>query len=148
MEVSAVNVSRSELHALRSERRTYAQAVLEIREATGLHDVPLAQLAGAIEDIISNLAVQNVILAEGQPEPGPTVDETSQAVAEAYDEWAPEDVVVPAPAHSCAGCLRLIEVDGRLTCNEPRSLPWHHATIIWPGPGCVWASDADKIYGR
>lgn len=142
-----MNVPRSELHALRSERRAYAQAILDIREATGLHHVPLDQLAGAIEDVISNLAVQNSILAEGQPEPGPTVDETAQAVAEAYDEWSPKDVVVPAPVTSCAGCLRLIEVDGRLSCNEPRSIPWHHATIIWPGPGCAWASDCDQVYG-
>lgn len=141
-----MNVSRSELHALRSERRAYAQAIKEIREATGLHGVPLDQLAGAVEDIISNLAVQNVLLSEGQPEPGPTVDETAQAVAEAYDEWAPEDTVVPAPAPSCRGCLRLVEIDWRLTCAEARS-PRHGATLTWPGPGCAWASDCDAVYG-
>lgn len=142
-----MNVPRSELHALRSERRAYAQAILGIREATGLHDVPLAQLAGAVEDIIGNLAVQNVLLSEGRPESGPTVDDLVDMVAEAYDEWSPEDTVVPRPVQSCAGCLRLIEVDGRLTCNEPRSLPWHHATIIWPGPGCVWGNAGDDVYG-
>lgn len=141
-----MNVSRSELHALRSERRAYAQAIKEIREATGLHTVPLAQLAGAVEDIISNLAVQNVLLSDGQSEPGPTVDETAQAVAEAYDGWSPEDTVVPTPALSCRGCLRLVEIDGRLTCSEARS-PRHGATLAWPGPGCAWASAGDAVYG-
>ena len=141
-----MNVSRSELYALRSQRNDYARAIAEIREATGLRNVPLDQLAGAIEDIISNLALQNVLLAEGQPEPGPTVDETSLAVAEAYDEWSPEDTVVPVPVRDCRSCLRLIEIDGRLTCNESRS-SWHGVTIQWPGLGCVWGGVGDAVYG-
>lgn len=142
-----MNLSRSEIHALRKDRAAHAQAIRDIREATGLHAVPLDQLAGVLEDIISNLAVQNSILAEGQPEPGPTVDETAQVVEQAYDDWAPEDVVVPAPEPSCRGCLRLTEIDGRLMCGEPRSR-MYGATVNWPGPGCVWASAGDKIYGR
>lgn len=137
-----MNISRSEIHALRSERRAYAQAVAEIRDVTGLHSVPLDQLAGAVEDIISNLAVQNSILAGDMTDPGPTVDETAQVVAEAYDDWAPEDTVVP----SCCGCLRLVEIDGRLMCAEARSTH-HTATLTWPGPGCVWGNAGDAVYG-
>lgn len=142
-----MNVSSSELYALRAQRNDYARAIAEIREATGLRNVPLDQLAGAIEDIISNLAVQNVLLAEGQPAPGPTVDETALAVAEAYDEWSPDDTVAPAPVCDCRGCLRLVEIDGRLTCSEARS-QHQGATLVWPGPGCVWASAGDAVYGR
>lgn len=141
-----MNVPRSEIHALRSDRRAYAQAVRDIREATGLHSVPLDQLAGVLEDIISNLAVQNSILAGDIPDPGPTVDETAQVVEASYDDWAPEDTVVPRPEPSCRGCIRLTEIDGRLMCGESRS-QHYGGGITWPGPGCVWASAGDAVYG-
>lgn len=141
-----MNLSRSELHTLRSERRAYAKAILDIRDVTGLHTVPLDQLAGTIEDIISNLAVQNSILAGDMTDPGPTVDETAQVVGGAYDDWAPEDTVVPAPEHSCRGCLRLTEIDGRLHCLDARS-KMHCGLVTWPGPGCVWGKSGDAIYG-
>jgi len=141
-----MNLSRSEIHALRKDRAAHAQAIADIREACGLHSVPMDQLAGVIEDIISNLAVQNSLLADGQVEPGPTVDETAQAVEQAYDDWAPEDTVVPAPEPSCRGCLRLTEIDGRLICGEARSR-MYGGGIHWPGPGCVWSSAGDAVYG-
>lgn len=141
-----MNISSSEIHVLRSERAAYAQAIRDIREATGLHAVPLDQLAGTIEDIISNLAVQNSLLAGDMADPGPTVDETARVVAETYDDWAPEDTVVPASEPSCRGCLRLTEIDGRLMCMDARS-QHYGGGINWPGPGCVWAGAGDAVYG-
>ena len=141
-----MNLSRSEITALRKDRAAHAQAIADIREATGLHAVPMDQLAGVIEDIISNLAVQNSILAGDVSAPVPTVDETAQAVEQAYDDWAPEDTVIPAPEPSCRGCLRLTEIDGRLICGEARSR-MYGAGIHWPGPGCVWGNAGDAVYG-
>jgi len=135
-----MNLSRSEIHALRSERAAYAQAVRDIREATGLHGVALDQLAGVLEDIISNLAVQNSILAGDQQAPGLPEPEP------VYDDWSPEDTVVHAPEPSCRGCLRLTEIDGRLICGEARSR-MYGGGIHWPGPGCVWAGAGDRVYG-
>ena len=134
-----MNVSRSELHALRSERRAYAQCVAGIREATGLRDVPLADLPAMVEQLLSELADRQIRR---------DIEAQAPAAEPPYDDWSPEDTVAPVPVSDCRTCLRLVEIDGRLTCSEPRSLPWHYATITWPGPGCVWASDADKIYGR
>ena len=70
----------------------------------------------------------------------------TMAEAEAYDDWSPEDTVVPSTAMSCRGCLRLVELDGRLTCSEARST-MAGATLVWPGPGCVWAGAGDAVYG-
>lgn len=151
-----MNVSRSELHALRSERRAYAQAIKEIREATGLHGVPLEDLPAMVEQLLGELAdrqirsdieplefevgcdelvVQGLDTVRGLPAGDPE-----------DDEWAPEDTVVPAPAPSCRGCLRLVEIDWRLTCAEARSA-MAMATLVWPGPGCVWAGAGDAVYG-
>lgn len=55
-----MNVSRSELHALRAERRAYAQAILGIREACALPDVPLDELPEAIEHLLSELADRQI----------------------------------------------------------------------------------------
>lgn len=133
-----MNLSRSEIHALRSERAAYAQAVRDIRDACALPDVPLAELPGAVEALLCELADRQIRadIAPALPEPEPV-----------YDDWAPEDTVVPAPEPSCRGCLRLTEVDGRLMCGEARS-QHYGGTIIWPGQGCVWGNAGDKIYGR
>lgn len=141
-----MNLSLNQARVLLEDYAAHAQAIADIREATDLHSVPMDQLAGVIEDIISNLAVQNSLLAGDQPEPGPTVDETAQAVEQAYDDWAPEDTVVPATEPSCRGCLRLTEIDGRLMCGEARSR-MYGGGVHWPGPGCVWASAGDAVYG-
>ena len=165
-----MNISRSELHALRSERRAYAQAILGIREATGLRDVPLEDLPAMVEQLLSELADRQIRRDIEPRELWPGCDEiVGQRLdtAPGYpagdpedDEWSPEDTVVPSPAPnmtgtaephspslSCRNCLRLVEIDGRLTCAEPRSIPWHYATITWPGPGCVWATAGDAVYG-
>jgi len=115
-----MNLSRSELHALRP-RRACAQAILDqIRTVTGLHACPAQDLPGLIEDIISNLACQNVALAA--------------------------KLETPSPAPSCRCCLRLLEIDGRLSCADARSI--HHGRdLLWPGPGCVWGGDGDAVYG-
>ena len=49
---------RRELTRLAEQDRVLA----EIREATALHDCPASALPGLIEDIISNLANQNLLL--------------------------------------------------------------------------------------
>lgn len=136
----------------------HAQCIAAIRDVTALHDVPLLQLPAMIESLLSELADRQIRSDIEPRELWPGCDEIVvqglgtvpglPAGDPEDDEWSPEDVVVPRPASDCRGCLRLIEVDGRLTCNEPRSLPWHHATIIWPGPGCVWGKAGDTIYGR
>lgn len=131
-----MNLSRSEIHTLRSERAAYAQAIRDIREACGLHAVPLDQLAGVLEDLLSTLAdrqIQSDVEQATEPEP-------------VYDDWAPEDTVVPRPEPSCRGCLRLTEIDGRLMCGDARSR-MYGGSITWPGPGCVWASAGDAVYG-
>lgn len=134
-----MNISRSEIHALRSERAAYAQCVRDIREATGLPDVPLAELPGAVEQLLNELADRQIRadIAPVLPEPEP---------APAYDDWTPEDTVIPAPEPSCRGCLRLTEIDGRLMCGEARSR-MYGAGIHWPGPGCVWGNTWDAVYG-
>ena len=112
-EFSAVECEEQDLEA-------YIAIIDQIRDVTGLHTCPVQDLPGLIEDIISNLACQNVSLA---------------AAVEAQ----------PA-ATSCRGCLRLTEIDGRLVCSEARSR-MYGALLHWPGPGCVWASAGDAVYG-
>jgi hypothetical protein len=132
-----MNLSRSEITALRSERAAYAQAIRDIREACALPDVPLAELPGAVEQLLNELADRQIRadIEPALPEPEPV-----------YDDWAPEDTVVPAPEPSCRGCLRLTEIDGRLMCGEARSR-MYGGGIHWPGPGCVWAGAGDAVYG-
>ncbi len=55
-----MNVSRSELYALRAQRRAYAKAILDIREACALTDVPLDELPAAIEQLLSELADRQI----------------------------------------------------------------------------------------
>lgn len=129
-----MNLSRSEIHALRSERAAYAQAIRDIRTVTALPDVPLADLPSMVEALLSELADRQIQRdVEQTPEP-------------VYDDWAPEDTVVPRPESSCRGCIRLTEIDGRLMCGESRS-QHYGGGITWPGPGCVWASAGDAVYG-
>jgi hypothetical protein len=140
-----MNLSRSEIHTLRyahaldrlrSERAAYAQAIKGVREATGLHDAPLAELPAMVEELLSTLAerqIQRDVEQATEPEP-------------AYDDWAPEDTVVPRPEPSCRGCIRLTEIDGRLMCGEARA-KMYGASITWPGPGCVWSGAGDAVYG-
>jgi hypothetical protein len=119
---------------LRADRDTYALCVSDIREACALPGVPLAELPGAVEALLSELADRQIradIAAESEP---------------VYDDWAPEDTVVPRQVPSCRGCLRLTEIDGRLMCGEARS-QHYGGTIIWPGQGCVWAGYGDAVYG-
>ena len=152
-----MNVSRSELHALRSERRAYAHAILGIREATGLHEVPIAELPAMVEQLLNELADRQIRRDIEQHESQDGCDEIVVQGLDTVrglpagdpedDEWSPEGTVVPSTTLSCRGCLRMVEIDGRLTCAEPRSIPWHYATLTWPGPGCVWASDVDAVYG-
>lgn len=151
-----MNVSRSELHTLRSERRAYAQAIKEIREATGLHEVPLEQLPSMVEQLLNELADRQIRRDIEPKELWPGCDEVVVQGLEAVpgypagepedDEWSPEDTVAPSPVTSCRGCLRLVELDGRLTCVESRST-MAGATLVWPWPGCVWAGAGDAVYG-
>ena len=98
--------------------------------------MPLAELPGMVEQLLSELADRQI---RHDIEPA----EFSQA-PEPEIQWSPEDVVVPRP--SCRGCLRLVEIDGRLTCGDERS-SWCGATLVWPGPGCMWSSDPARRYG-
>jgi hypothetical protein len=153
-----MNVSRSELHALRSERAAYAQAVKGVREATGLHDVSLADLPAMVEALLSELADRQIqsdvgeVIGDGSGEALPPVSEMQRiasgiaAMDPEDDEWAPEDTVVPRQGPSCRGCVGLAEIDGRLMCMDARS-QHYGGGITWPGPGCVWASAGDAVYG-
>lgn len=158
-----MNISRSEIYALRDERNAYAKCVNQIREACALPDVPLAELPAAVEQLLSELADRQIrrdieeeefvhgdVSGEALP-PLSSLPRMAKGIVlnmdPEDDEWAPEDTVVPVPVSDCRNCLRLVEIDGRLTCSEPRSLPWHYATIAWPGPGCVWGKAGDAVYG-
>lgn len=55
-----MNLSRGELHALRSERATLARCISEIRTVTALPDVPLAELPRMIETLLSELADRQI----------------------------------------------------------------------------------------
>lgn len=121
---------------LRADHDVLARCISEIRTVTALPDVPLAELPGMIETLLSELADRQI---QSDVEPVTEPDAV-------YDDWAPEDTVVPSPEQSCRGCLRLAEIDGRLTCVESRSRTYG-ALLHWPGPGCVWASAGDAIYG-
>ena len=129
-----MNVSRSEIHTLRTERASYAKAIRDIREATGLHDTPLAELPAMVEALLSTLAERQI------------QRDVEQATEPVYDDWAPEDTVVPRPEPSCRGCVGLAEIDGRLMCMDARS-QHYGGGITWPGPGCVWSGAGDAVYG-
>ena len=55
-----MNISRSEIYALRDERNAYAKCVNQIREACALPDVPLAELPAAVEQLLSELADRQI----------------------------------------------------------------------------------------
>jgi len=147
----------SELHALRSDLQRHAQCIAAIRDVTALHAAPMEELPAMIESLLSELADRQIRRDIEPRELWPGCDEiVVQGLATVPglpagdpedDEWSPEDVVVPRPVSDCRGCLRLVEIDGRLTCSEERSISWHCATIVWPGPGCQWKSDCDQVYG-
>jgi hypothetical protein len=132
-----MNLSLSQARGLLEDYAACVQAIRDIREACALPDMPLAELPGAVEALLHELADRQIRadIAPALPEP-----------EQAYDDWAPEDTVVPAPVPSCRGCLRLTEIDGRLICGEARSR-MYGGGIHWPGPGCVWAGAGDAIYG-
>lgn len=143
---------------LRSDRDALAWCISEIRTVTALPDVPIAELPGMIETLLSELADRQIqsdveeLIGDGSGEFLPPVSDMPRiangiaTMDPEDDEWEPEDTVVPAYPKSCRGCLRLTEIDGRLMCVESRSRTYG-ASLHWPGPGCVWASAGDAIYG-
>lgn len=110
--------------------------ISEIRTVTALPNAPAVELPSLIETLLSELADRQIQRDVEQPtEPEPV-----------YDDWAPEDTVVPAPEPSCRGCVGLAEIDGRLMCMDARS-QHYGGGITWPGPGCVWSGARDAVYG-
>lgn len=139
-----MNLSRSEIHALRADRAALARCVREIREVCGMPDVPLVDLPGMIGDVLASIALDKA--AAEQIIDDVLDDIPAMTVDELLEDFEPADQVVPMVPHQCAGCHRLNEIDGRLNCCEPRS-GLHHSVIVWPGPGCEWRSCQDQIYG-
>lgn len=103
------------------------RAIMGVREVCALPDATLEELPSMIETLLSELADRQI------------QRDVEQATDPVYDDWAPEDTVVPRPEPSCRGCVGLAEIDGRLMCMDARS-QHYGGGITWPGPGCVWAS--------